>query len=164
MTEPERRRAPRVAKRVMLKFRCLAPDLLRDKGDQVGLITEVSRGGLILRTQRTYLPGAILELQMPETTLGPARKLTLRVVWQRRTENSTQFDVGGQFVRLPSTPAPAAPPEAKRVEGETRRYERSTLGVSTGDTIRRVKATVAPAGQERRKHARWSEKIYLKYR
>lgn len=157
---PERRKHPRVAKRVMLKFRCLAPDLMRDRAEQVGIILEISRGGLILKSPRTYLPGAILELKMPQNELGPARTLHMKVVWQRRAEN-LMFDLGGAFVRVTAAPegGPATP-----TPGGTRRFEKSTLGVSTGDTVRRVRST-APAGQpERRAHARWAEKIYLKYR
>lgn len=156
----ERRKHPRVPKRVMLKFRCLAPDLMRDKADQVGILLEISRGGLIVKSPRTYLPGAILELKMPATELGGGRTLHMKVVWQRRAEN-LMFDLGGAFVRV--TAAPTGGPAAPDVAG-TRRFERSTLGVSTGNTVRRVRTAPPGGGPDRRVHARWEERIYLKYR
>ncbi len=157
----ERRKFPRVHRRVMLRFQCVAPELLRDKALQVGIIMDISKGGLVLRSPRTYLPGAIIELHMPNTEVGPARLFYMRVVWQRRTESVTQFDIAGAFVRY----TVSAEPEKKktaRAAGETRRFEATTLGPSTGRTVRRVAS--AGQGSDRRKHDRWQERIYLKYR
>jgi len=157
----ERRKFPRVHKRVMLRFQCVAPELLRDKALQVGIIMDISKGGLVLRSPRTYLPGAIIELHMPNTEVGPARLFYMRVVWQRRTESVTQFDIAGAFVRYTVSAEPVKK-KTGRAAGETRRFEAATLGPPTGQTVRRVASS--GEGSDRRKHARWQERIYLKYR
>jgi len=162
--DSERRKFPRVAKRIMLKFKCVHPELLLDRGEQIGIILDISKGGAVLRSTRTYLPGAILQLSLPETELGAARTLHARVISQRRTDSANQFDLGTMFVRWPPPQQEAsAKPKTRRIGGETTRYESATLGVPTGETIRRLRVQRAP-GEERRKHARWQERVYLKYR
>ncbi len=152
----ERRKHRRVPKKIMLKFRGVAPAAAIDRADLVGIMVEVSRGGLTLRSPRPYAPGAIVELQLPETELGPARRLHLKVAWQKRVENSTQFDVGGGFVKY--VPQTASATSAEPAGGGTRRYKTAALK-ATGNTMRRAKE-----GADKRQHTRYLQKVYVKYR
>ncbi len=152
----ERRKHRRVPKKIMLKFRGVAPDTAVDRADHVGIMVEVSRGGMTLRSPRPYAAGSIVELQLPETELGPARRLHLKVAWQKRVDSSTQYDVGGGFVKY-SPQAESAKADEPAASG-TRRYKTAALA-ATGNTMRRTKE-----GADKREHTRYLQKVYVKYR
>lgn len=160
----ERRRFPRVLKRLLIKYRCVQGAPFPETGDKVGAIEEVSKGGMILKARNAYAAAAVLRLFFPESAMGPARTLHGRVVWSRPTDARDGFQIGLQFVKFDEASQPVMT-EAQKAR-TTRRYEASDLGAGAERHTKRMTAKPAAAqtGSERRKHPRWEQRILVKYR
>lgn len=99
MSGEERRKHPRITKEVLLRYRRVAPE--RDPVSAVGILCEISRGGLKMRAKRECAAGAILEIRIPETDITDPRKVNAQVVSCRPAEQDGEFYLGCRFVRLP---------------------------------------------------------------
>jgi hypothetical protein len=162
-TGAERRRHPRVPKRLLLKFRGVKGVVPPEIDDKVGSMMEVSRGGMTLKAKKVYGPGCVLRLFLPESELGPARTLHGRVSWSRPSPAHDGFLMGLQFVRFDAADESAPAMPSKVVT--TRRYVTSDLGAAAERHTKRFTPRAAqPSGAERRRHPRWEQRILVKYK
>lgn len=163
-TGAERRKHPRVQKRLLLKYRCVKGAVIGDAVDQVGALEDVSKGGMILKAKKVYEPGCVLRLYFPEGPLGPARTLHARVVRAKPSPGGDGFQMGLQFVKYEEAAA-AVMTEAQKAR-TTRRYESTDLGPGAERRTKRFteKSSEKKDGADRRRHPRWEQRILVKYR
>lgn len=86
MSGGDRRRSIRWAKQILVKYRYLSDGILRDIDPRVGILHNVSAGGLVLTVRRELPLGGLLEIHLPDTPLGPARTASATVVWSRECD------------------------------------------------------------------------------
>ena len=96
----ERRNQERVPKEVLIRYRCVGPDELKEPEFVVALLRDISRGGLEMKTRKEYPINSILEVRIPMTDLTAARTVNGAVRWMKPAEEDGQFLVGVKFVRL----------------------------------------------------------------
>jgi len=102
----ENRRFARRAVKILLKLRCVTSGIEHEVTDRGGMLVNISKSGMEIVTTRDYAKGAVLEVTLPESEIGPARKLHARVAWSKAAEQAGRVAVGAAFVRL-SEPPPA---------------------------------------------------------
>ncbi len=59
---------------------------------------DVSESGVSFVTGQLLIPGSILEITVPKSPLGPARRKKAKVVWVREVEEE-KYRIGVKFVR-----------------------------------------------------------------
>lgn len=102
----ENRKFPRRAVKLLVKLRCVTSGIEHETVDRGGMLVNISKSGMEVVTTRDYAKGAVLEVTMPESELGPGRKLHARVAWSKATEQPGRVGVGASFVRLSEPPPP----------------------------------------------------------
>jgi hypothetical protein len=100
----DRRRWPRKPQRFLIKFRTLGGAYQKDIADRVGLVLNISKGGLVLTTKRHFPEETLLDIKIPATPLGPERAIQGKVVWAREASESGEYHVGCMFVRIVERP------------------------------------------------------------
>ncbi|MBI2933300.1 MAG: PilZ domain-containing protein [Planctomycetes bacterium] len=141
MPNKERRRYPRIGRKYGVKVKILGGSMPRDETAQVGMVINLSQGGVVLVSKRPLQEGALVELEFPESVFGGPRTLPGRIVWKRRSEEDEEL-LGCQFVRV----AGEAPAERDEKAG----------GLRAEPVVR--------AGRERRRYERWEQKLMLRVR
>lgn len=98
----ERRRAERRPIKIMLRYRCVAGSgLIVNRLQYVGTIINVSSLGAGMKVKKDWAPNSVLELELPDSELGPARTAYARVVWMRGSnEEPGTYFLGLAFCKL----------------------------------------------------------------
>ncbi len=103
----EKRRYVRKACKHFVRYRCVSKSASIEHEPRSGVITEISKGGVRMKTVRDYVVGAILEIQLPEGVVGPKRAtLYAKVCWRARGEKDGEYLTGAMFVKLSAPPPP----------------------------------------------------------
>ncbi len=135
MSGSERRRYPRIGRKYGVKYRVRGGTMPASDDAHIGMVTNLSQGGIVLVSKQQIEVGALLELEFPESIFGGPRTLSGRVIWLQLSEEGEKL-VGCQFVRT-SEPAKS---------GE------------------KSEPVVIASGPERRRYERWEQKVILKIR
>ncbi len=90
----EKRRQERIPEKLLLKLRGVSEGLFHEFEPRGGILLNVSDGGLEVSTTRDYAPGTLLELALPATSLGPARRARATVVRSQSGEKEGHFRLG----------------------------------------------------------------------
>ena len=96
---PERRKFKRFEQRLLLKFRCVSAGLHKDSQDRVGMLADISKGGVELKSKKGYPEGAILQLKMPDSPIFKAKIHHVKVLWSKPV-GPQRFSLGCRFVIL----------------------------------------------------------------
>ncbi len=97
--EGDRRKHPRWEQRILVKYRCVTKGVMHEVDDRVGMLSDFSRGGLVISALREYAKDMVLMVKLPESPVGPAQTVHVRVLWTSPAEKAGQFRVGGEFVK-----------------------------------------------------------------
>jgi c-di-GMP-binding flagellar brake protein YcgR len=96
----DRRRFPRKDRKFSVKYRAIGGAHHRDIADRMGMVINISRGGMVLTSKREFPVDTLFTIHIPETPLGPARDVKGKVVWARAAADSGDYHVGCMFVRI----------------------------------------------------------------
>lgn len=94
-TGADRRAHARSSKKFLVKVKA-------DGAEQSGWILNISRGGAVVASRVPHIEGRIVVLAFPESPLGAARDVHAKVVWSKRAQTGSGYEMGVQFVRAPS--------------------------------------------------------------
>jgi len=136
MSESERRRYPRIGRKYGVKYRVVG-----ETGNHIGMVTNLSQGGVVLESRHALEVGSVIEVEFPESIFGGPRSLTGRIVWRRCGADGGDL-IGCQFVRVDGSARKAKAPASNGMKPEP----------------------VVSAGRERRRYDRWEQKVLLKVR
>lgn len=95
-----RRRHQRYEQKLLVKHRCVAPSLSVEEAFQVGIIEDVSSGGLMMKVKKAYVTGSIFEIRFPDSPPFPNKTLFGEVTWLFRLPEADQYRVGCKFVKF----------------------------------------------------------------
>ncbi len=95
----DRRKHPRWEQRILVKYRCVTKGVMYEVDDRVGMLSDFSRGGLVISALREYTKEMVLMVKLPESPVGPAQTVHVCVLWTCPAEKAGQYRVGGQFVK-----------------------------------------------------------------
>ncbi len=98
----DRRVHKRWEQKLIVRVRCIAPGPFREADGRGAMLQDISKGGVEIVTTRDYVGSAVLEMQFPESPIGPAKMYHGRIVWSRGAEKPGHFLLGCAFVRLPA--------------------------------------------------------------
>jgi len=99
-TGRERRRFQRWEQKLHVKLRCVTPGPFEEKGARDAMLRDVSKGGVEVVTTREYVKNLILEMQFPESALGPAQTYHVRILRSSGCDKPGQFALGCAFVKV----------------------------------------------------------------
>ena len=96
----ERRKFGRAQHKRMLKYRCISHGMHKDARQQIGIMTNVGRGGVEFKTKREYPVGAIFEVTPPDDKLFKGKTVHVKVQWVKFAEEPGHYLIGTAFIRL----------------------------------------------------------------
>ena len=100
MRPEDRRRFPRKSQRFLVKFKSIGGAHQKDVGERVGMVINISKGGIVLTSKREFQVDTLFEIKIPATPLGPAREIKGKVVWSKTAAESGEDHLGCMFIRI----------------------------------------------------------------
>jgi hypothetical protein len=163
--QTERRQHPRVGFHLLISVH----DPKEASRPQVVAIVNVSMGGLVFKSRRSFTLGRILHLDLPKSSLGPAQKIQGKVIWSKRRPTGDGYDLGIQFLRRTAAEAPKKQEQEKEEEPEPEpkpepKPEPEPEPKPEPEPPPLTKKVPESAEECRRREERWEREILVNYR
>jgi c-di-GMP-binding flagellar brake protein YcgR len=144
MRPEDRRRYKRREKRFLVKFRSIGGAHQKDVGERVGMVINISNGGMVLTSKREFQVDTLFEIKIPETPLGPARTIKGKVVWSKTAAESGEYHLGCMFVRI----VEPEPHERRQYERKPVKLPLSLRGVDDEESVEGQLSDLSAGGIE----------------